>query len=226
MGKIPWRRERLPTPVFLGFPGGSAGKESTCHVGDLGSIPGLGRSPGEGKGCPLQYCGLEKWTVYPWGRKDSDTTERLSLPALVTHSPAHKGSFSFPDLDDTPEHAGSGDGDQPDSTSAMAGITAPGMPLWGHCFSQKTALCTSIPRRGWPAGPIRLPVPKLPSSQSRPLAKNWELVFPHRAPHPATVFFLALSLLKGQIAPGQLPWERDPTKLLNHLINTVPFIRQ
>ena len=39
-----------PTPVFLGFPYGSAGKEATCTVGDLGSIPGLGRSPGEGKG--------------------------------------------------------------------------------------------------------------------------------------------------------------------------------
>ena len=56
---IPWRRGRLPTPVFLGFPGGSAGKESTCKAGDLGSIPGLGRSPGEGKGYPLQYSGLE-----------------------------------------------------------------------------------------------------------------------------------------------------------------------
>ena len=42
-----------------GFPGGSAGKESACNVGDLGLIPGLGRSPGEGKGYPLQYSGLE-----------------------------------------------------------------------------------------------------------------------------------------------------------------------
>ena len=43
----------------LGFPCGSAGKESACSVGDLGLIPGLGRSPGEGKGYPLQYSGLE-----------------------------------------------------------------------------------------------------------------------------------------------------------------------
>ena len=43
----------------MGFSCGSAGKESTCNVGDLGSIPGLGRSPGEGKGYPLQYSGLE-----------------------------------------------------------------------------------------------------------------------------------------------------------------------
>ena len=48
-----------PTPVFLGFPCGSAGKESTCNARDLGLIPGLGRSPGEGKGYPLQYSGLE-----------------------------------------------------------------------------------------------------------------------------------------------------------------------
>ena len=43
----------------LGFPGGSAGKESACNVEDLGLIPGLGRCPGEGKGYPLQYPGLE-----------------------------------------------------------------------------------------------------------------------------------------------------------------------
>ena len=51
-GKSQWRRDELPTPVFLGFSGGSAGKESACNAGDLGSIPGLARSP-------LQYSGLE-----------------------------------------------------------------------------------------------------------------------------------------------------------------------
>jgi len=45
---------------MMGFPGDSAGKEPTCNVGDLGLIPGLGRSPGEGKGYPLQYSSLEK----------------------------------------------------------------------------------------------------------------------------------------------------------------------
>ena len=43
------------SPTMLGFPDSSVGKESTCNVGHPGSIPGLGRSPGEGKGCPLQY---------------------------------------------------------------------------------------------------------------------------------------------------------------------------
>ena len=43
----------------MGFPGGSAGKESSCNAGDLGSIPGLGRSPEEEKGYPLRYSGLE-----------------------------------------------------------------------------------------------------------------------------------------------------------------------
>ena len=57
--KIHWRRDRLPTPVSLGFPCDSAAKESSCNVGDLGLTPGLGRSPGEGKGYPLQYSGLE-----------------------------------------------------------------------------------------------------------------------------------------------------------------------
>ena len=49
----------LPTPLFLDFPCGSDGKESDSSVGDLGSIPGLGRFPGEGKRYPLQYYGLE-----------------------------------------------------------------------------------------------------------------------------------------------------------------------
>ena len=47
------------TGKYQGFPDSSAGKESACNAGDLGSIPGLGRSPGEGKGYPLQYSGLE-----------------------------------------------------------------------------------------------------------------------------------------------------------------------
>ena len=50
----------LPRSLALWWiPSGSAGKESTCNAGDLGSIPGLGRSPGEGNGYPLQYSGLE-----------------------------------------------------------------------------------------------------------------------------------------------------------------------
>jgi len=48
----------------LGFPCGSAGKESTCNVGDLGLIPGLRRSPGKGKDYPLQYSGLENSMDY------------------------------------------------------------------------------------------------------------------------------------------------------------------
>ena len=56
--KIHQRRDRLPTLVFLGFPCGSAGKESICKAGDLGSIPELGRSPGERNSYPLQYPGL------------------------------------------------------------------------------------------------------------------------------------------------------------------------
>ena len=64
------------------FPCGSVSKECTCNVGDLGSIPGLGRPPGEGKGYPLQYSGLENSMDYmesPRGCKESDETEQLSL---------------------------------------------------------------------------------------------------------------------------------------------------
>ena len=57
--KTHWRRDRLPTPVFSGFPWGSPGKESACNVGDLGLILGLGRCSGEGNGNLLQYSCLE-----------------------------------------------------------------------------------------------------------------------------------------------------------------------
>ena len=53
------RRDKLPTPLFLAFSGGSAGKESACNAGDLSLIPVLGRFPGERNGYSLQYSGLE-----------------------------------------------------------------------------------------------------------------------------------------------------------------------
>ena len=56
---ILYKYKKVNLCILLGFPCGSAGKESACNVGDLGLIPGLGRSPGEGKGYPLQYFGLE-----------------------------------------------------------------------------------------------------------------------------------------------------------------------
>ena len=59
LGRSAGEGKGYPTLVFLGFPCGSAGEESTCNAGDLGSIPGLERFLGEGKGYPLQYSGLE-----------------------------------------------------------------------------------------------------------------------------------------------------------------------
>ena len=66
---------------YQGVSDRSAGKESTCNVGDLSSISGLGRSPEEGKSYPLQYSGLgECHGLYSlWGHKESNMTERLSL---------------------------------------------------------------------------------------------------------------------------------------------------
>ena len=68
----------------MGFPGGSDGNESACNAGDLSLIPRLGRSPGEGKGYPLQYSGLENSMDSPWGHKKLDTTEQLSLTVKQT----------------------------------------------------------------------------------------------------------------------------------------------
>ena len=70
---------------LLGFPCGSAGKESACNVGDLGSIPGLGRSPEKGKGYPLPYSGLENSMDSPWGCKELDMTERLTFTLIPSH---------------------------------------------------------------------------------------------------------------------------------------------
>ena len=70
---------------WLGFPCGSSGKESACNARDLGSILGLGRSPGEGKGCPLQYCGLENsmdCTVYGVGGDWATVTLTFILSSL------------------------------------------------------------------------------------------------------------------------------------------------
>ena len=72
-------RDRLLSPVFLGFPWGTAGKES-LQCGRLSSIPGSGRSPGEGKGYPIQYSDLENSMDCIVHRvAESDMTERLSL---------------------------------------------------------------------------------------------------------------------------------------------------
>ena len=81
-----WRGLGFNLCQQMGFPSGSDSKESACNVGDLGSIPGMGRSPGEGNWYPLQYSGLEdpheQRTLegyHPWDCKESDRTEQLAL---------------------------------------------------------------------------------------------------------------------------------------------------
>ena len=90
--QIPWKLEEPDKLCWnhpTSCPGGSFGKESSYNVGDLGSVPGLGRSPGEGNGYPLQYCGLENSVDCIWGHKELDVTELLSLPFTSLHPHAH-----------------------------------------------------------------------------------------------------------------------------------------
>ena len=81
----------MTLPLPCSFPGRSDSKESTCKAGDLGSVPGLGASPEEENGSPLQYSclgnpmGISVALVgyRPWGRKESETTEQLTHPHVV-----------------------------------------------------------------------------------------------------------------------------------------------
>ena len=91
-----------PSCITSGFPGGSDGKESTCHVGDKGSVPAWGRSPGEGNGYPLQYFCLEnQWMERPGVlqsmgsqriRHDWETNTAQSVPLWPTAEVQHAAS--------------------------------------------------------------------------------------------------------------------------------------
>ena len=127
-GRIPrtWPPKGMPVVPFppyastTGFPDGSAGKESACNAGDKYSIPRLGRSLGDGNSYPLQYSGLENPMNYsPWGRKESDTPERLSL-YLSLFVPTLAGDPVCPD---TPGRADRlpGKADLPGAARAAAG---------------------------------------------------------------------------------------------------------
>ena len=72
-------------PYFLSFPGGSAGKESACNAGDPSLIPGFGRSPGEGKGYPLQFSGLKNSMDHIGHGTESDMTEQLSFSLFMLY---------------------------------------------------------------------------------------------------------------------------------------------
>ena len=81
--RSPWNKFKL-SKLNLGFPCGSAGNESTHNVGDLGSIPGLERSPREVKGYPLQYSGLENsMDCSPWGHKESVRQDWATFKDLI-----------------------------------------------------------------------------------------------------------------------------------------------
>ena len=86
---FPISKARVRAMSSVNLADSSVGKKSACNAGDPGLIPGSRRSPGGGKGYPLQCSGLENSMDSPWGRKESDTTEPLSL------SPGGRGLASM-----------------------------------------------------------------------------------------------------------------------------------
>ena len=80
----------MHSSLWLGFPGGSAGKESACNAGDLGSIPGLGRSPGGGIGYPLQYSGLANAMDYIVRGVAKSRTRLSDFHCPEVRSPCHR----------------------------------------------------------------------------------------------------------------------------------------
>ena len=137
--------------IFVwGFPSGSAGKESTGNAGDLGSIAGLGRSPGEGNGYPLQYSGLENSVdcIVHGGLKELDTIERLS-PSLVGETEAPVKQRHLPKV--TKEVTGTGRTEprcpkSPVSRDSLdVGHEASKHMSRGHCRGGRPRPCTTSP---------------------------------------------------------------------------------
>ena len=175
LGRSAGRRDRLPTPVFLGFPCGSAGKESTWNVGDLDSTPELRRCPGEGKGYPLQYSGLENSMDYspiffllrhmeadflPW---ESGRAWRLTWPkecggheALRLPNQVHKKPCSLP-LPRGP----------PQSSEPLCEVTP-----WLSCWR---GLVKSFSQKFW-WSPVFLPLPRYRTCE-------WSHLGPSRPPY-------------------------------------------
>ena len=81
----------------LGLPGGSAGKESPCNVGDLGLIPGLARSPGEGKGYPVKWLSCVRLFATAW------TVAYHASPSMVFSRQEYWSGLPFPSPEDLPD---------------------------------------------------------------------------------------------------------------------------
>ena len=107
-----WHGRRLAQRILinmtnLGFPVGLQSKKSACNAGDMGLIPGWGRSPGEGNDYPLEYCCLDNSMdspmdcslprlPCPWGHKESDVTEQLTHTGFNSPTPHPLSSFNSP----------------------------------------------------------------------------------------------------------------------------------
>jgi len=91
VGEFPWRKERLPTPVFLDFPGSSEGKEFACNLGDLGLILRLGGFPPGRQGSPLQYYCLEN----PHGQRSLASYRSAESQIRLSYEAQHSATLEI-----------------------------------------------------------------------------------------------------------------------------------
>ena len=102
--KICWRRDRLRTPIFLGFLYGSAGRESTCNVGDLGMIPGFGRFPWRRERLPTRvfWPGEFHGLYSPWGRRVGHDWATFTSQHCKSPNHQHKIQITKRECNSTP----------------------------------------------------------------------------------------------------------------------------
>ena len=157
MGKICWRRDKLPTPVFLGFPCGSAGKESTCNAGVMGSIPGWEDPLEKGKATHSSILawrspgtvvhGVTKsqtrWCNFHFQHPSQHPTSPLKAPEIQRAVGAGSCPLISKSKPDQPGTINTSAFEPETRSNCITGLTGPN--VWGPGINKKEIACKVIP---------------------------------------------------------------------------------